>query len=195
GFALAAGATTRNAPPGFAGVPGRATKRGPPPAGQRNENPAVGMKPRHELGAQRAPSPAAACEGPRRAGAAVVARSGHDGGVSVEGECDGVALRGWPDCTGADQLSALLRPGSAAACEYPRRADIAVVARPAHDAGVAGAGPGAAGAWERGAGRAGAHQLRALLSPAAAAVGEHPNRSAVCTVERTADNGGAAVAR
>jgi hypothetical protein len=75
------------------------------------------------------------------------------------------ALKGASNSAGADQLVALLRPDTATTGEDPRRPDVRVVARPAHDSGVA------VGGYRDGyallllgiSNRVGADQLRPLL--------------------------------
>src|SRR5262249_61803244 len=70
---------------------------------------------------------------PRRPGRLVVARPAHDRGVAVGGERDGCALRPQSPAGlagGADELLALLRPGSAVAGEYPCRPGRAEGGRP-----------------------------------------------------------------
>jgi hypothetical protein len=63
-----------------------------------------------QLAALLGPDTAAAGVDPHRAGARVVARTAHDGRVAGAGQRYGTALVSGPDCAGADQLAALLRP-------------------------------------------------------------------------------------
>jgi hypothetical protein len=103
-----------------------------------------------QLTALLGPDTAAAGEDPRRPGFPVVGPPAHDGGVAVGGQRDGGALRGGPNRTGADQLTALLGPDTAAAGEDPRRPGEPV-----------------------------ADQLVALLGPDTAAAGVDPGRPGV----------------
>src|SRR5262249_15402066 len=66
------------------------------------------------------PHPTCSGEYPCRPGLAVIGPPAHDGGIAVGGKCDRHALAGLSHSTAADELLALLRPGSAAAREHPR---------------------------------------------------------------------------
>jgi hypothetical protein len=77
---------------------------------------------------------------------------------------------------GADQFVALLGPGSAAACEDPRRPGGRVVARTADQGGVAIGGQRDGLALLGGSNRAVADQLIALLGPDTAAARVDPCR-------------------
>ena len=84
------------------------------------------------------PRSAAAGVDPRRPDEPVVGRPAHDGGVAVGGQRDGEALLGGSTSDArTDQLAALLAPGSATAGVDPCRPCACVVAKPAHDGGVA----------------------------------------------------------
>src|SRR6478736_4681938 len=70
------------------------------------------------------PSTAAADEHPGGTGGSIVARSAHDSGVAISGERHGGTLGKQPPsrCVGrANQFTALLRPHTIAANEYPCR--------------------------------------------------------------------------
>jgi hypothetical protein len=96
----------------------------------------------------------------------VVERPAHEGSVAVAGQRDGEALLGkGPNRAGADQLAALLGPDPAAAGVDPRRPVVIVVAKPAHDGGVAVGGQRDGLALDGGSHRAGADQLASLLGP------------------------------
>src|SRR5262249_61540949 len=120
-------------------------------------------------------------EAPRRLATGGVAACPTEDG-SVAGQRDGGALWAVPSRAGADQLVFLLGPNPAAAGEYPRRADARagtaarVVARPAHEGGVAVGGQRDGGALGGVPSRASADQLVSLLGPDAAAAGEDARR-------------------
>jgi hypothetical protein len=79
----------------------------------------------------------------------------------------------------ADQLVALLHPDIAAAGEHPRRPRRLIVARPAHDGGIAVAGQGdgcTLGPQASSIFAGGTDQLAALLPPDTAAAREMPPR-------------------
>jgi hypothetical protein len=84
------------------------------------------------LAALLGPDTIAADVDPRR----VVGGPAHNGGIAVAGQRDRNALLGvGSNRAGADQL-ALLGPDAAASDVDPRRPDLRIVARPAHDGGV-----------------------------------------------------------
>jgi hypothetical protein len=87
----------------------------------------------------------------------------HDGGVTVGGQRDGVALFRASNHAGADRLAALLGPDTAAARVDPRRPGATVVGIPADDGAVGGQRDGPA--LLRPSNRAGTDQLAALLGP------------------------------
>src|SRR5258708_5313669 len=84
-----------------------------------------------------------------------------------------------PPSAAAAELIALLRPNPAAAGEHPRRPRRLIVARPAHDGGVAVARQGdrrTLGPQSPSIFAGGADQLVALLPPGTAAARDHPPR-------------------
>ena len=86
-------------------------------------------------------------------------------------------MSGVSNRAGADQLVALLVPDTAGAGEDPRRSGVRVVARAAHDGGVAIGRQSDGDALSCVSNRAGADQLVALLGPDTAAAGEDPRRA------------------
>ena len=122
------------------------------------------------------PDAVAAGVDPHRPSARVVSSPPHDGGVAVGGQCDGPALAGGPNRSGADQLVALLGPDTAAAGKDPRCPDACgaheiahvqtvaeVIQRRAHDGGVAVGGQRDGRALAGVSDRADADQLGPLL--------------------------------
>ena len=85
-----------------------------------------------------------------------------------------MALPGRSNRSAPDQFAALWSPHPVAAGEHPRRADIAVVAIPADDGGVAVGGQRDGAALLGRSNRPEADQLAALLRPHPVAAGEHP---------------------
>jgi hypothetical protein len=90
-----------------------------------------------QLAALLGPDTAAAGVDPSRPGVLVVPGPAYDGGVAVAGQRDGDGLARVSNRAGADQLAALLGPGTAAAGVDPCRPGNLVVGNPAHDGGVA----------------------------------------------------------
>src|SRR5207344_1360461 len=131
-------------------------------------------------------------ENPYRPGVPVVATPTHQGAIAVGGERNREALPGGSNRAGADQLVALLGPDTIAAGENPYRPGERVVARPAHQGGIAVGGERNRHALIGGSNRAGADQFVALLGPDTIAAGENPYRP-VPVVARPAHQGGIAV--
>ena len=113
-----------------------------------------------------------------------------DGGLTVGGQRDGVALSGTSNRICADQLIGVLGPDSPAAAVDPRRPDVRVVFNAAHDGGAAVGGQRDGEALSGVSNRAGADQLGAPDSPAARV---DPRRPSVQVVKRPAHDGGVAV--
>src|SRR5215813_10810193 len=86
-----------------------------------------------ELLALLRPNPTSTGEYPCRPRLAVIGPPAHDGGIAVGGKRDRHALAGLSHSTAADELLALLRPGTAAAREHPRPLGLPAT----HDGGIA----------------------------------------------------------
>src|SRR5208337_1607335 len=132
------------------------------------------------------PDTIAAGENPYRPGERVVANPAHQGGIAVGGERNRHALIGGSNRAGADQLVALLGPDTIAAGENPYRPGERVVAKPAHQGGIAVGGERNREALPGGSNRAGADQLVALLGPDTIAAGENPYRPVAPVVVKPA---------
>jgi hypothetical protein len=104
-------------------------------------------------------------------------------------------LSGVSSRAGADQLAALLTPDTAVADVDPRRPSPRVVARPAHDGGIAVGRQTYGGALLGASNSAGADQLAALLVPNTAVADVDPRRPSVRVVLEPAHYGGIAVGR
>jgi hypothetical protein len=97
--------------------------------------------------------------------------------ASSGGQRDGNALCGTFDRAGANQLVALLGPDSPVAAKDPRHPNVRVIAKPAHDDGIAVGGERNGEALSGLSNRAGTDQLAALLGPDTAAAGVDPELS------------------
>src|SRR5262249_36075354 len=109
-----------------------------------------------------------------------VVNPAREGGIAVAGQRDGGALLDeGSNRAGADQLVTLLGPNAAVAGVDPHRPGVRVVARAAHEGGVAVARQRDGGALYglcANRDRAGADQLAALLGPDTVAAGVDPRR-------------------
>src|SRR5262249_7885852 len=138
------------------------------------------------------PNPTSTGEYPCRPRLAVIGPPARDGGIAVGGKRDRHALAGLSHSTAADELLALLRPGTAAAREHPRPLGLPAT----HAGGIAVGGRRAAHSLPRRQWRfprSAAAQLFALLRPNTAAGGEDPRRPSCSIVAGPANDGGVAV--
>ena len=90
-----------------------------------------------QLAALLRPGPAALGEDPRGPGVRVVPIPAHESGIAVAGQRNRRALKGGSYCTCANQLTALLRPDTAATGKKPCCPGVRVVGISTHDGGIA----------------------------------------------------------
>jgi hypothetical protein len=145
------------------------------------------------------PRAAAAGKNPSCPGNSVVTRAAQDCCIAVGRQRNGLALVGFSNRAGADQLGALLRPDTIAAGEDPRRASEVVIRGSADDRRVAVGRERNRGALSDALPSetypARAHQLASLLGPSAVNAAENPRRTGGHAIARAANNGSVTIRR